>query len=668
MEHTKELVSVPLAALVASPLNVRRYSSGQVEELAALIDSQGLLHNLVVTEQTRRSGRGRGVSKGSGSTRVRFAVAAGERRRRAMLLLQSRGRLPKDHEVLCELVPPERALEVSIAENSGREPLHPADEFDAFKAMIDEGKGVEDVSARFGVSVLTVQRRLKLATLSPKLLALYRQDGINLDQLMALTLSDEHAVQEAAWFGVPQWEQSASAIRRRLTAGEVEAAGSALVRFVGIEAYELAGGAVKRDLFDTEQGRFVCDPALLQRLASEKLEAIAETVRGEGWGWVEVRLDVDHQALRQLTPADCDLRKPDASERRELSELTQRSRELVRQSDSLQEHEEGWQQEAELIDLEERDIAARQRAIQQGMRVWAPAIKAVAGVIVTVGREGDAEVIRGLLRDSDRKVIAASRARAQAAARRATAGDPPPDADHTGVSGDGDDQGRSAATTPEPAVPQRAEFSEAMTRRLAAHRTLAMQVMLSRNTPVALVALAHAMALRLFGDDYRRTGAALQITAQASVHELTAAADDLKTAPAWLAFDTARDAWIERLPQDRTAWFAWLLELPQAELLDLLAMCAASTVSALPSTGTAFEANALAVAVGLDMADWWTPTAEGFLNHVSKAQIVQALKEAAPGLTADGVESMKKDVLVNTASARLAGKRWLPTPLRRPAA
>ena len=670
MEHTKELVSVPLAALVASPLNVRRYSSGQVEELAALIDSQGLLHNLVVTEQACRPGRGRGDSKGRGSARVRFAVAAGERRRRALLLLQARGRLPKDHEVLCELVAPERALEVSIAENSGREPLHPADEFDAFKAMIDEGKGVEDVATRFGVSMLTVQRRLKLATLSPKLLALYRQDGINLDQLMALTLSDEHAVQEAAWFGLPQWEQGASAIRRRLTAGEVEAAGSALVRFVGIEAYELARGAVKRDLFDTEQGRFVCDPALLQRLAAEKLEAIAETVRGEGWGWVEVRLDVDHQALRQLTHPDCDLRKADVGERRELSELAQRSRELARQSDRLQVHEEGWQQEAEVIELEERDIAARQRAIQQGLRVWAPDIKAVAGVIVTVGREGDAEVIRGLLRDSDRKVIAASRSkeRAQARARRAAAGDASTDADHTGVSGDSDDLEGSAARTPASGVPQRAEFSEAMTRRLAAHRTLALQVMLSRSTPVALAALAHALALRVFGEDYRRTGAALQITAQASVHALTAAADDLKTAPAWLAFETARDAWIERLPKDRSAWFAWLLELPQAELLDVLAVCVASTVNALPSTCTAFEANALAVAVGLDRADWWTPTAEGFLNHVSKAQIVQALKEAAPGLTADGVESMKKDVLVNTASARLAGKRWLPTSLRRPPA
>ena len=154
MEHTKELLSVPLASLVPSRFNVRRHSVGQVEELAALIEAQGLLHNLVVTEQ--EVGRGK-------SRKLKFAVAAGERRRRAMLLLQQRGRLPKEHEVLCELVPPERALEVSLAENSGREAMHPADEFEAFKALVDEGKGIEDVAVAFGVSLLTVQRRLKLA-------------------------------------------------------------------------------------------------------------------------------------------------------------------------------------------------------------------------------------------------------------------------------------------------------------------------------------------------------------------------------------------------------------------------------------------------------------------------------------------------------------------------
>lgn len=651
MEHTKELLSVPLSALVASPFNVRRYSPGQVEELAALIESQGLLHNLVVTEQVC----GRGKGKRSVAGRVRFAVAAGERRRRALVLLQSRGRLPKDHEVLCELIRPERALEVSIAENSGREPLHPADEFDAFKAMIDEGKGIEDVAARFGVSPLTVQRRLKLAALSPKLLALYRQDGINLDQLMALTLSDDHAVQESSWFDVPHWEQNAAAIRRRLTEGEVEAVRSGLARFVGIETYEAAGGVVKRDLFDSEQSRFLSDPGLLQRLATEKLEAAAVPIREEGWSWVEPRLDVDSHALRQFAPAEYDLRKPTAEERKELAELARRSRELEQQGDALRDHHDGWAEEAEAIGLEEQDIAARQRSIQHGLRVWVPAVKALAGVIVTVNREGDVEVIRGLVREADRRALDAARRKAEkgerAAAMRGASSD---EAQSTSDSGD-----------PQPPVAsKRADFSDALSRRLAAHRTLALQVMLSRNVPVALSALAHALAQRVLGDEYRRAGAALQITAQSASFSLTSAADDLKAVPAWLALQTASDAWIERLPHDRSAWFGCLLDLPQPELLELIALCAALTVNALPSAGSGFEANALASALGLDMADWWETTAEGFLSHVSKAQIVQALREAGTGLAADGVESMKKDVLVNTALARLKGTRWLPVPLR----
>lgn len=649
MEHTKELLSIKLSDLVPSPRNVRRHSTGDVQALAALIASQGLLHPLIVFERPSAAGKAR---------KLRFEVAAGERRRRAMLLLQREGRLPKAHEVLCELVPPERALEISITENSGREPLHPADEFDAFKAMIDEGRGIEDVAARFGVSPLTVQRRLKLAALSPRLLALYRENGINLDQLMALTLTDDHAAQEANWFDVPHWERSAAAIRRRLTAGEVEAARSGLARFVGIEAYEAAGGVVKRDLFDSEQSRFLCDPALLQRLATEKLEARADAVRAEGWGWVEVRLDVDSHALRQFSPAEYDLRKPTLDERKELAELARRSRELERQGDSLGEHHEGWADEAEAIDLEEQDIAARQRAIQHRLRVWTPAVKALAGAIVTVSREGDVEVIRGLVREADRRTLDGARRNAAKGGRGAASDE----ADGEGGSAASEEAGHSEVAPG--AKPKRAEFSDALSRRLAAHRTLALQVVLARNVSVALAALANSLAQRTLGDEYRRAGAALQITAQPAAHALTSAADDLKAAPAWLALQTTCDTWLERLPQQRSAWFAWLLELPQTDLLELIALCTAVTVNALPSTGAAFEAGALASAVGLDMADWWEPTAEGFLNHVSKAQIAQALREAGPDLAADGVETLKKDALVTTALGRLKGTRWLPAPLR----
>jgi ParB family chromosome partitioning protein len=642
MEHTKELLSVPLASLVPSRFNVRRHSVGQVEELAALIEAQGLLHNLVVTEQEVGRGKAR---------KVKFAVAAGERRRRAMLLLQQRGRLPKEHEVLCELVPPERALEVSLAENSGREAMHPADEFEAFKALIDEGKGVEDVAVRFGVSVLTVQRRLKLSALSPKLLALYREDGINLDQLMALTLSDDHAVQECTWFDAQHWDKTPAALRRRLTVGEVEAAGSALVRFVGIDAYEAAGGVVRRDLFDDERSRFLSDPALLERLAGEKLEALAGAVREEGWKWVEARLSVDSQALRHFAPCGHVNRKPSAAEQDELDALTRRAAELEQQAQALDDAPEWSPDEAEMIDLEEQDIAARCKAIHETLKTWTPEQMAHAGVIVTIGRDGDVEVMRGLVRDEDRKAIAV-------AVRSKGASDPgnPDDAN--------DDEPHTASRS---AAPERRApgCSEALTKQLAAHRTMALQAMLTQNAAVALASVVHVFVLRTFGADYPREASALQVSPQLSAYALEAAADDLKASRAWLAVHEAKDAWQARLPEQQGEWFGWLLGLSQAELLELLALCSALTANALPSAGAASSANAIATALGLDMADWWEPTAEAYLNHVPKAQIIAALKEAGPELAGGGVEAMKKDALVSAAASRLAGTRWLPGPLRR---
>ena len=650
MEHTKELLSIKLADLLPSPRNVRKHSPGDVQTLAALIASQGLLHPLIVSERT--SGRDRRPGK---ARKLRFEVAAGERRRRAMLLLQREGRLPKTHEVLCELVPPERAREISFAENSGREALHPADEFDAFKAMIDEGKGIEDVAARFGVTPLTVQRRLKLSALSPKLLTLYRQEGINLDQLMALALSDDHAAQERTWFDAQPWDRDPAAIRRKLTAGEIEAATSALVRFVGIEAYVAAGGVVRRDLFDDEQSRFLSDPALLDRLAIEKLEKHAAAIRedaAEGWKWVEARHTLDHQGLRQFAPCDHKTRRPTAEESAALAELAQREEELGAEEQRLSDSEEATGDDWERINLELQEIEARRKAIQIALRTWTETDRRRAGVIVTVNRTGDLEVIRGLLREEDRKVRTERGGSAGAddghraeASRAARAG---------GTGGAATSERREAA------IPER------LARRLAAHRTMALQAVLVQRTPIALAVLAHAFVQRAFGDDHRGSGSVAQITPQLSAGALKSAADDLESSTAWQAVESARQAWAARIPAARAERLAWLVELPQAKLLELLALCTALTINALPGAGAAFEANALADAVALDMADWWEPTAASYLNHVPKSQIVQALKEAGPGMADCGVEAMKKEALVACAAARLAGKRWLPVPLRKP--
>jgi ParB family chromosome partitioning protein len=643
MERTNESILVKVSDLVPSPYNVRRHSHASIEELAALIDSQGLLHSPTVHEHF--IGRGK-------SRRIAFGVSAGERRRRALRLLQERGKLPADHEVACKLIAVERAREVSVAENSGREPMHPADEFEAFKALVNEGKGIEDVAIAFGVSLLTVQRRLKLAAVSPKLVALYREDDgkINLDQLMALAITDDHGAQERAWFEAHEWDRTPAALKRRLTAGEVEAAGNALVRFVGVEVYEAAGGIVRRDLFDDEQGRFLSDPDLLTRLAGEKVEAIADSVRDEGWGWVEARVELDSMALRQFAPCEHTVRKPSADEKDELAALAQREAELEQESDALTGTDAWDGPDAERIGLEGDDIAARRRAIQDGLKVWPAAIKARAGVIVTINREGDTSIIRGLLRDADRKALEAS----QRKARKETS--PPADVEAT------DDESERAA----PARPT-GDLSEALTRRLAAHRTAALQAVLAGNVQVALAALASTLLRRVFVEDYGFDRPAMQINATASAHALVSVADDMKGGRAFIAVEDAKARWRERLPEQRGEWFGWLVDLPQGELLDLLGLCAALTVNALPSVNAARDADAIAGAVGLDMADWWEPTAESFLNHVSKAQIVQALKEAGPELARDGVEGMKKDVLVNTAVGRLHGTRWLPAALRPPA-
>jgi ParB family transcriptional regulator, chromosome partitioning protein len=639
MEHTKEMLSIELTKLVPSPFNVRRHSAGQIEELAALIDSQGLMHPLMVTEQALGKGRAR---------KLKFAVAAGERRRRALLLLHQRGRLPIDHEVLCELVPPERAREVSLAENSGREPMHPADEFEAFQALIAEGKGIEDVAARFGVTALTVQRRLKLSALSPRLLSLYREDGINLDQLMALALSEDHGMQERTWFEAQPWDRTPSALRRRLTAGEIEAAGSGLVRFVGIEVYETAGGVVRRDLFDDEQSRFLSDPALLDRLATEKLEAQAAQVRAEGWRWVEVRMSLDAQGLRQFATCGHATREPTAAEQAALDELAHRSAELDREADALGEAADWSADDAERFDLEEQDIEARRRAIEDARKTWTPEAMALAGVIVTLSREGDVKLIRGLVRDADRKAMAAAtRSEAQPG------------------EGAADARGEAASPMRSSTAGRAPGCSEALTKRLAAHRTMALQAMLAQNSTVALATVVHAFVLRSFGAEYPREASALQVSPQLSAFALEAAADDLKTSRAWQSVQQAQERWRARLPALQSDWLGWLIALPQPELVELLALCGALTVNALPSAGAETHARTLAEALGLDMADWWEPTAEGYLKHVPKAQVIQALREAGTDLSGGGVEAMKKGALVELAASRLAGKRWLPEPLRR---
>lgn len=365
-----------------------------------------------------------------------------------------------------------------------------------------------------------------------------------------------------------------------------EAAGNALVRFVGVEGYEAAGGVVRRDLFDDQQSGYLADAELLRRLALVKLEALAESVRAEGWSWAEVRLELDSATLRQFTPCEYAVRKPTHEEASAMSELDLRETELEHESEAMRVAPVWSADEAECINLEMQDIAARRKAIREGQRVWSIERMAHAGAIVTISREGDTEIIRGLVREVDRKALAADRNahRSGAASMAATA-----------------EVTASTASRP------KAEYSEGLVRRLSAHRTAALQLLVSKNTPVALAALAMVFVPRVFGDDRRYVATALQVTPSMPSHSLLAAADDLRASRAWQALEESKEVWRARLPERPGEWFKWLAHLPQGELSELLALCAALTLNAMPDQSGTHELEAVAAAVGLDMAMVWTP-------------------------------------------------------------
>ena len=123
-------------------------------------------------------------------------------------LLAKKKRIAADHDVPCLLVADGSARTVSLTENVQREAMHPADQFEAFAALVAEGRPIEDIAADFSVTPLVVQRRLKLANVSPRLMGDYRADAVTLDQLMALAITDDHAAQEAAFYDAPTWQRS----------------------------------------------------------------------------------------------------------------------------------------------------------------------------------------------------------------------------------------------------------------------------------------------------------------------------------------------------------------------------------------------------------------------------------------------------------------------------
>jgi ParB family chromosome partitioning protein len=584
---------IPLSKLKKSPRNARKtpHTKAEIAALAASIKANGMLQNPVVEPEI----------KGDKPTGF-YLVTIGEGRRQAQLLRAKK----KEHN----------ALEISLAENAIRTPMHPADQFEAFFELHrDHGMNDEDIAARFGVTSAVVKQRLKLASVSPKLIELYRNEEMNLDQLTAYAITDDHARQEAVWeeFGdMYEREDILAALN-----GEHVPADDRRAVFVGFEAYQKAGGTIIRDLFDEEHQGYLTDCFLLDRLASEKLQALAETVQAEGWKWLEVTPRMDHTAtadMRRLYPQPVPLTK---KQMKQLEALEQEYEAI--DPDAADAYEEG-----------ER-IEAAMEALQQG--AFDPADIARAGGFVSLGSDGEPRIECGFIRPED------------------------------------DDEAPAKAAKPAKQPGEMAPLSEKLVAELTAHRTLALRDALGDAPDLALTALVHALAAAAF---FPHSGAVSCIKVSAHSQYLGGHAPGIEEARLAQHLQARHERFAAQMPESPDDLWGFIRDMETALQLALLAHCVSLTVDAVkvPKRMDVAEAHAdqLFQALDYDMAEVWTPTAANYLGRVSKERILEAVREGVSKEAAENLASLKKQAMAEAAEQRLKDRRWLPPVLRTPAA
>jgi ParB family chromosome partitioning protein len=651
---------IPFNKLVLSQSNVRRVKTGvSVEELAESIVRRGLIQSLHVRPVLDADSQETGM----------FEVPAGGRRYRALELLVKQKRLGKTAPVPCVVSEANGDIlidEVSLAENIERAPLHPLDQFRAFQAMRDKGMTEEAIAAAFFVQVQVVKQRLKLVSVSPALLNLYAEDGMTLEQLMAFTVSDDHARQEAAWEAIKDsWSKEPYQIRRMLTETTVRASDKRAV-FVGIEAYQEAGGIVLRDLFQSDDGGWLQDPVLLDRLVSEKLKAEAEAVAAEGWKWIEVAISLpyghDH-GLRELAGTPIDLTDEERAAREALRDEFDRLESEYAEADELPDD----------IDRRLGEIEQALEAFERRPMLYDPQEIVHAGTFVSIDSDGSLLVERGYVRAEDEAPVEPEDG--DGADTEAASADPGTlGVQRTvitigGQSTEPEDEDDGDAIKPLP---------ERLVTELTAHRTLALRDAVAGNPHVAMTALLHKLVRDRFG--IRASGASLDATVR-EIH-LPMQASDLGDSPSAKSVEERHKAWKADIPlgEDDDALWDWLDKLDEASRMALLAHCVSFGVNALyerPNPYSAMgisqhgldqrlrEADRLTRATGLDLVEaGWRPTVDNYLGRVTKAHILEAVREALGEGKAQLIDHLKKGDMAKEAERLLTDTGWLPEPLR----
>ncbi|EJH1333906.1 ParB/RepB/Spo0J family partition protein [Escherichia coli] len=594
-------VSVPLASLIKSPLNVRTvpYSAESVSELADSIKGVGLLQNLVVH-----------ALPGD-----RHGVAAGGRRLAALNMLAERNILPADWPVRVKVIPQELATAASMTENGHRRDMHPAEQIAGFRAMAQEGKTPAQIGDVLGYSPRHVQRMLKLADLAPVILDALAEDRITTEHCQALALENDTARQvqvfeaacQSGWGGKPEVQT----IRRLVTESEVAVAGNTKFRFVGADAF--SPDELRTDLFSDDEGGYV-DCVALDAALLEKLQAVAEYLReAEGWGWCAGRMEAVGEC-REDARAYRNLPQPEAV----LTEAEEeRLNELMARYDAL----ENQCEESDLLEAEMKLMRCMAK-----VRAWTPEMRAGSGVVVS-WRYGNVCVQRGVqLRSED---------------------DVADDADRT-------EQMQEKASVEEISLP--------LLTKMSSERTLAVQAALMQQPDKSLALLAWTLCLNVFGSGAYSKPA--QISLECKHYSLTSDAPSGKEGAAFMAMMAEKARLAALLPEGWSRDMTTFLSLSQEVLLSLLSFCTACSIHGVQTRECGHTSRSpldtLESAIGFHMRDWWQPTKANFFGHLKKPQVIAALNEAGLSGAARDAEKMKKGDAAEHAEFHMKDNRWVP--------
>ena len=635
---------IPFDKLLLSQSNVRHVKAGvSIEELAEDIARRGLLMGLSVRAVIDEAGEETGM----------FEIPAGGRRYRALALLVKQRRLAKNAPVPCVVRTDGLAEEDSLAENIQRAPLHPLDQFRAFLALRAKGQTEEEIAANQFVSVAVVKQRLRLASVNPKLLDVYAEDGMTLDQLMAFTVNGDHERQEQVFERLCQsYDKQPYIIRRMLTEGAVRASDKR-AQFIGVDAYVEAGGTVLNDLFQGDDGGWLQDVGLVDMMVAEKLNEASVTIGAEGWKWVEVAPGFAYGHIYGLRQIRGETVPFTPEEEATLAALQQEVDDIETASAEAEELTE--EQDQRMGELETAIEALNARPV-----VFDADEVVRAGAFVSIAADGSLRIERGYVRPEDELPVEPELTDEGYAGGAAGVGDAEAEAE----ADEPDGPAVIPATEPEEDEGLRPVPDKLLTE-LTAHRTLALRYALGERPDVAFLAALHALALGVFYT--YRLDTCLELDLKSV--QFGSQAPGLNDTPLARAFDERHQSWRSTLPKDSGDLWDALDAFGGDSRAALFAHCVSLSVNAVHEAWNrrpkAFaHADRLARTVDLDMAASWSPTAANFLGRVTKARILQAVAEGRGQRAADRIEHLKKVEMATEAETLLAGSGWLPEPLR----